>query len=135
MAIAKKETKTIVEKPKKSWGIFGLVYKVNLILALIFLVVWIFIGGFFSFTIMENLKTMAKQKVTDTIGTPTNQSAPTETTMPGVGNVNIACVEKTVSTDTIQKVFADSGTKNLTPDEKTKLEACVVLSGQANPAK
>lgn len=133
MAVPKRETKTI-EKPVRSWGVFALIYKLNLILALIFLVLWISIGGFFSFLIMENLKAMAKQKVTDSIGTQMDQSIPTETSMPGIGNVNISCVEKAVSSDIIQKVFTDEGTNNLSVDEKTKLEACVVPGGQATPS-
>lgn len=132
MAAPKKEIKA-VEKPAGKFSVFSLIYKLNLIFALVFLVLWILIGVFFSFLIMENLKAMASQKVTDSIGTQTNQSAPTETSMPGVGKVNIACVEKAVSSDTIQKVFTDNGTNNLSADDKAKLEACVVPGGEATP--
>ncbi|MBI3342512.1 hypothetical protein HY024_05310 [Candidatus Curtissbacteria bacterium] len=129
---------TTVEKPtKKSINFFGKLYKLDLILLTIGLLIWIFVGSFFGFTIVQQLKATVGQKVDNTVqsvgGQPQSQ-APTQTTIPGVGTVNIACVQKNVSTDTIQKVFSDNGTKNLSADEKAKLDACVVPGGQATPS-
>lgn len=123
----------------RSLGLFGLLYKINLVLVFVFLVVWIFIGIFFSFTIAENLKAMASQKVSDKMSQEVGQSAaPTETDLPGIGKVNIACVQKNVSQDIIQKLFSDKGVTGLTPEEKAKFDACKVAaqsSSSATPAQ
>lgn len=119
---------------KRNINFFGKLYKFDLVLLTIGLLIWIFVGSFFSFTILQQLKATVGQKIDTKMQDVTQGSAPTETTMPGVGTVNIECVQQNVSTDTIQKVFSDNGTTNLSPEEKSKLDACIVPGGQATPS-
>lgn len=124
-------TKTTVEtKTTKSRNLnfFGLLYKLNLILATIGLLIWIFVGSFFSISVVEQLKALAQQKVTDTAAPQVSQvEAPKEVNVPGIGMVNIECVKSAVKQEVIQKISIGTG-DDLTPEEKSQFDSCLVES-------
>ena len=51
---------------------------------------------------------------------------PTETEIPGIGRVNIACVQSAISPESIQKLLSAGNISALEGEEKTKFEACLV---------
>lgn len=121
-----KQTTQEVKKIKRDFRIFEKLQKLNLVLGTIFLVLWIFIGGFFSFSIVQNLQMMAGQNNIGPIDNTSQSELPQETQLPGVGKVNVACVQSEVSPEVIQKVFQDNGTENLSEEEKSTINNCVV---------
>lgn len=104
-------------------------HKIRAILAVIFYIEWIIIGLFFLLVIFGEIKQGALNSI---LGRPTSsQSAPQaqtppETDLPGVGKVNIACVQQSLDSATIQKIITEGNTSTLTSDEKTKLDPCII---------
>ncbi len=135
MPVAKtnKENSSVAQKVR-GINFFAYLYKIDLLLLTLALLIWIFVGSFFSLTIVDNLKSVAKQKALDKVGQEIGgNTAPAETDLAGVGKVNINCVQSNVKPESIQKVVNDKSTANLPADEKAKLESCVVGS-QATPS-
>lgn len=112
---------------------------VSSFLSIIFYIIWILIGIFILWFIFANFKLgafdqlLGKQKSVSAQSDPQSQQ-PTETTVPGVGKVNIECVQSSLSQDAIVKMVQEKGTKSLTDDEKAKLEKCIVVGDQASPS-
>ena len=106
------------------------------ILAAIYLVIWILIGIFFLIFIYGNWKQGAfKGLLAKPQPVPQQQTqAPVETNLPGVGMVNINCVQSSLSTDAIQKLVQSGDTSKLTDDEKAKLEPCIIQKEEAPPS-
>ncbi|OGE11066.1 hypothetical protein A3A60_03290 [Candidatus Curtissbacteria bacterium RIFCSPLOWO2_01_FULL_42_26] len=106
------------------------------ILAAIYLVIWILIGIFFLIFIYGNWKQGAfKELLAKPQPVPQQQTqAPVETNLPGVGMVNINCVQSSLSTDAIQKLVQSGDTSKLTDDEKAKLEPCIIQKEEAAPS-
>jgi len=106
------------------------------VLATIFFVIWILIGLFMLLFIYGNIKRGAFKGLLSNAPAqqqaPQQTEAPTETAIPGVGKVNISCVQA-LGNETIQKIVT-SGTKDLTDDEKSKFEPCIVEKEEATPA-
>ena len=104
------------------------------ILAAIYLVIWILIGIFFLIFIYGNWKQGAfKELLAKPQPVPQQQTqAPVETNLPGVGMVNINCVQSSLSTDAIQKLVQSGDTSKLTDDEKAKLEPCITQKEEAS---
>lgn len=104
------------------------------VLATLFFVIWILVGLFFLAFIYGNFKQGAFKALFAKRSTqaPTQVDAPTETTLPGIGKVNISCVQA-LGNETIQKILS-SGTKDLTSEEKTKFEPCIVEKEEAAPS-
>lgn len=103
-------------------------HQLNDILAALFYVLWILIGIFFLLIIAGQIRQGALSSV---IGKPAqNQTpqvqAPTETDLPGVGKVNIACVQQSLDQAAIEKLVVEGNASTLTADEKSKLEPCIV---------
>ena len=112
-----------------------LLFKLIKILAAIYLVIWILIGIFFLIFIYGNWRQGAFSGLFSKPQAPQNQvQAPVETDLPGVGKVNIACVQNSLSTDAIQKLVQNGNTSTLTDDEKAKLEPCITQKEEATPS-
>src|SRR3990167_8855693 len=117
---AKTDTKTLIVKLIK-------------FLAVIYLLMWILIGILILIFIYGNFKQGAFRGLFSKPQVPQNQvQAPTETDLPGVGKVNIACIQNSLSTDAIQKLVQSGDTSTLTDDEKAKLEPCITQKEEAS---
>lgn len=109
--------------------------KIVKFLAFLFFIIWIIVGLFFILFIYGNWRQGAFSAL---FAKPAplpqeTQAAPTETTLPGVGKVNIACVQSALNSDAIQKIVTDGNTSKLTDDEKAKFEPCIVEKEEATP--
>lgn len=108
--------------------------KVNSVLSLLFYIIWIAVGIFFLVFIYGNIRQGLLKSL---FAKPASQEAaqsvqpPTETNLPGIGTVNIECVQNSLSTETIQKIVTDGNMDNLTVEERAKLEPCVVKAEEA----
>lgn len=139
-AIGLKVTGASVVRIKDIIGKFLVLQKISSILSIIFYVIWIPVGIFFLWFIVANFKLGAFDQL---MKPPTSQNQPTtqtpqtpaETTVPGVGKVNVDCVQNNLSEESIIKMVQDQGTQNLTDDEKAKLEPCVVEKATEEPAE
>ena len=101
-------------------------------LAVIYLLIWILIGILILIFIYGNFKQGAFRGLFSKPQVPQEQmQAPTETDLPGVGKVNIACVQNSLSTDAIQKLVQNGDISKLTDDEKAKLEPCIIQKEDA----
>jgi len=108
-------------------------------LSVLFLVMWIVIGAFILLLIFSEIKqgalaSMFASPSSVQQGAPTDNSAPTETDLPGVGMVNISCVQSTLSSTELQKIVQTGDASNLTADEKAKLAPCVTQAESATPS-
>lgn len=118
------------------------IHRVNEVLSTLFYIVWLIIGLFFLLVIFGQIRQGALSSI---VAKPSQQSnvpqveAPTETALPGVGKVNIACVQQSLDSTAIQKIITDGNASKLTAEEKSKLEPCIVEaqspSPSASPAK
>jgi len=120
MPVAK--TKKVVEKIHKS-----ILHKVIKALAILFFTIWIVIGLFILLFIYANFKQGAFQGL---FGGPPPQNAPqtqvpTETDLPGIGKVNIECVQNALPPESIQLLVTD-GPATLSEEDNTALEPCIV---------
>lgn len=121
----------------KTFNFFGKIYKLNLVLASVGLVIWIFVGSFFALNIVEQLKFMIGQKAVQELNEPENELKTSIVTLPGVGRVDLDCIKRDVKEEILQKIVAESGTANLAPEDKEKVEACIVpeATPSATPAQ
>jgi hypothetical protein len=130
---------TIIEKVLMSKiNLASKLEKINIYLTTIFLLLWIFIGIFGSLVVIQSVKQgFLKGVFSSSVQTPASASqapAQTEADLPGVGRVNIACVQQALSSDAIQKVLTAGNTDGLTDTEKTKLAPCIVAPINATPS-
>ena len=96
-------------------------------LGILFFLIWILIGLFFILFIVANFRQGAFKYLFGSAPQSQQQmDAPTETTLPGIGKVDIACVQGALSEEAIQKIITEKSTSSLTDEEKTKFEPCVV---------
>ncbi len=108
------------------------IQRISSLLSILFYLIWIPVGAFFLWFIIANFKLGAFDQLMsskkNSVGDSESQSqnVPTETSLPGVGKVNIACVQSNLSEDAISRMVQNGGTEKLTADEKAKLEPCVV---------
>ncbi len=119
------------------------IQRISSLLSILFYLIWILVGVFFLWFIIANFKLGAFDQLMQSKQSPTSdsaaqpQNAPTETNLPGVGKVNVACVQSNLSEDAILKMVQNGGTEQLTDDEKSKLEPCVIeketASTEASP--
>ena len=123
MPVAKTETK--LSKSLASGGTF--LKKIERSLQTIFYIVWILIGIFVALIIVLSYRQGAFTPRFTTPQQPQQQiQPPTETTLPGIGKVNIACVQQSLSEEAITKIVQEQGTDSLTDEEKTSLEPCII---------
>lgn len=108
--------------------------KINVYLATIFLLIWIFVGLFATLVVLQSVKQGFLNGIFGQAQAPASQAQPqTEADLPGAGKVNIACTEQALSQDAIQKVMTKGDTSVLTADEKAKLEPCIVAPVSTAP--
>lgn len=122
----------VVDKPK------SLLFKNKLsavptILSVIFYIIWIVVGVALLLIIYGNFKQGAFKGLFSAPQPPPQVEAPTDTTIPGIGKVNIACVQSALTPETIQKILADGNISKLTAEEKEKFEPCIVEAQTATP--
>lgn len=108
-------------------------------LKFVFLVIWILVGLFvLAFIVQGTRRGMFDYvlfgKVPQT-QQASNMEAPIETTLPKIGKINIACAEKALKPESIQKLVGefDYDITKLTPGEKTEFEKCVTEPPQPSP--
>ncbi len=106
------------------------------LLSTIFYIIWILIGLFMLLFIYGNFKQGAFRGLLKAAPTaqPQQMQAPTETAIPGIGKVNIDCVQKSLTPQEIQKVVQTGDSSKLTADEKAKLDPCIVQKEEATPS-
>lgn len=110
-------------------------HKVNDALSLVFYIVWIVIGLFFLLVIAGEVRQGALTSLIGGAPSPAPEtSIPSETELPGVGIVNIACVESSLSSEAIQKLVIQGDASTLTDEEKAKLDPCIV-SAESSPSE
>ncbi len=108
--------------------------RANEILGIIFYAIWILVGLFFLLFIYGNIRQGALTGLFRSSEVQNEQAQPpTETTIPGVGKVNIGCIQESLTTDAIQKILSSGNTSSLTGEEKAKLEPCI-LEKEAIPS-
>lgn len=108
--------------------------KINVYLATIFFLIWIFVGLFASLVALQSVKQGFLNGIFGKTQAPVSQTQPqTEADLPGAGRVNIACTEKALSQDAIQRVMTKGDTSVLTADEKAKLEPCIMAPAGTTP--
>lgn len=102
--------------------------KVMMVLAAVFSVTWILIGLFILVFIFQGLARGAFPTLTRAVGEGQTQASqvPTETEIPGIGKVNIACVQSALKPESIQKLLSAGNISALENEERTKFEACLV---------
>lgn len=105
-------------------------------LAVIYLLIWILIGILILIFIYGNFK----QGAFNGLFSPrppqqqTQVQPPAETDLPGIGKVNIQCIQDSLSKETIQKIVETGDASKLTDEEKGKLEPCIVEKEEASPS-
>src|SRR4030042_3182759 len=102
---------------------------INSVLATLFYIIWILIGLFVLLFIYANIKQGMCRNRFGPSSSPAQQQTsqmPTETDLPGVGTVNIECVQSSLSQEAIQKLVTDGGIENLSEEENKSLEPCIV---------
>lgn len=113
-------------------------HKINDLLATLFYSIWIVIGVFLILVIVSEVRQGALKSLisgpSQTQQPASSAQAPTETDIPGIGTVNIACVKSALSADSIQKILTDGNISGLSSEEKTKFEPCVVAAASPIPA-
>lgn len=122
---------TSVIRLKDVIGKLLILQKISSFLSIIFYIIWIIVGIFFVWFIFANFRAGAFDQLMRPVSsasgpTAQNQQTPEETTIPGVGTVNVACVQSNLSEDLIVKMVRDQGTSNFSDEEKAKLAPCVV---------
>lgn len=126
--------KKVTEKISRQASIGSFVKNINPYLAFVFLVIWISIGLFLLLVIAGSVKQGAFDSILGKPApSPVDVPAQTEAQLPGIGKVNIECTQNAISTEAIGKVLDKGNTSDLTEEEKTKLEVCIV-EREATPA-
>ena len=115
---------------------------VSQLLSTVFYIIWILVGIFFLWFIVANFRVGAFDQLISRpqpVSHPPDQSqTPAETAVPGIGKVNVACVQKNLSEESIVKMVQEKSDKSLSDDEKKKLAECVLEKAspvtQASPS-
>lgn len=108
--------------------------KVNKFLALIFFIIWILIGLLILLFIYANVKQGAFNGLfRPSSQAPQETQVPKETTIPGVGTVNVECVQSSLTDEAISKIIQEGNTSKLTNEETGKLEPCIIKKEEATP--
>lgn len=126
MAVAKKKkTETKADKIHK-----GKWHKTLAVLATAFFAIWVVIGILVLVIIFANFRQGAFQGLfaePRAQQVPTAPQVPTTTELSGVGTVDIACIQSSLSEEAISKLVTDESTDNFTAEETASLDPCVVV--------
>ncbi len=108
--------------------------KTNKFLALIFFIIWILIGLLILLFIYANVKQGAFNGLfRPRTQAPQETQVPKETIIPGVGTVNVECVQSSLTDEAISKIIQEGNTSKLTNEEEGKLEPCIIKKEEATP--
>lgn len=132
----KKIKDLLKESPGRGVGIGNKLQKVNIYLSTIFYIVWIFVGLFASLVVIQSIRSGYLQGIFAGQNSVPNTQVQTEpeATLPGVGKVNVSCVQGALNQEAIQKILEKGDMSDLTEEEKTKLEPCIVEKEAASPS-
>lgn len=124
---------------------FPSIAKTTSVFALIFYILWTFIGLFILLVIVQGIRQGAysgllgiRQKPQAAETQTQAPSAPEDVDLEGVGRVNVACVRQALSSQSLQKLVESKDKSFLQGDEKDKFEKCIVEtlpSPSPSPAK
>jgi hypothetical protein len=105
-------------------------------LGILFYLIWILIGFFFILFIVANIRQGAFKSLFSPAAPQSQQQmdTATEAPLPGIGTVNIACVQEALSEEAIAKIFQEKSTTSLTDEEKAKFEPCIVEKESPAPS-
>lgn len=112
-------------------------FSVLITLSVVFYLIWIVVGLLILLLLFGNYRQGAFEGLfTPRPSAPAvaEQNAPTETELPGVGRVNITCVQDSLKPETIQKLVEAGNTSSLTADEKKLLDPCIVDAAVTTPS-
>src|SRR3989344_6178163 len=102
--------------------------RAHMILSLIFYIIWIPIGLVFLLSVYANFRQGAYKSLFNP-AIPSSQTGPTdapaEADLPGVGLVNVSCVQSALNSEAIQKIIAAGNTSTLSDEEKSRLETWI----------
>ncbi len=114
----------------------NIVVRVSQVFSVFFYFIWILIGLFVLLFIYANFKQGAFNGLFSP--RPPQQQAqvqpPAETSLPGIGKVNIQCVQSSLSKEAIAKIVETGDASKLTADEKSKLDPCITQKEEATPS-
>lgn len=115
-----------------------LFHKIYTVSGAIFFLLWILIGLFVALVIVQGLRKgvysgLLSASTASQTTSSTDTQAPTEAPLPGIGTVNIACVQQALSPESLQKVIQEKKIDVLQGEERTKFEACIVKREEASP--
>ncbi len=114
--------------------------KVLSYLAVAFTVVWLVIGIFVLLVIIQGFRRGAYTGLLSSADTTQQQTSqdnttqPTEADLPGIGRVNISCVQQALSPESLQKVLQSKDISVLQGDEKAKFQACITQPATPAPS-
>src|SRR3990172_13398803 len=135
----KKNLKARLNSPV-NLNLFLLFKALFILLAVVSMIIWIFVGGAISLFIIQAARqgTLERALGTSVQGSrqvqeekvqqpqQTQQPQPTEANIPGVGRVNIVCVKNALSDTSIKNLVVAESVSVLTADEKTRFEKCLI---------
>jgi len=112
-------------------------------LGIAFFAIWVVIGIFLLLVIVQGFRRGAYAGLLTSSQPNQSQQAqpqdtssqqPTEADLPGIGKVNIACVQQALSPDSLQKVLQSKDVSVLNTDERTKFQLCITQPVTATPS-
>ncbi len=133
----KKESSSLKVSPVAPKKRISINFKtVILTLAFVYLIIWILIGAFVGLVIIQSLRQGAFAGLFGSRPAPAadTSQASSQTIIPGIGLVDVACVKQALPQETIQKIVTAQDASGLTDDEKKKLEPCVLQKEAASPS-
>ena len=109
-----------------------------MLLAALFFLLWIFIGIFVSLFIVQGVRQgLFPGLFSGSVqGASSNASAPpSDVSIPGVGKVNVDCVNKlNLSQDSLSKLSQPNGVNSMPAEDKVKFESCITQKESATPS-
>lgn len=118
------------------FNIFPFFKALFVLMMVVSMAIWIFLGGLFSIFIIRSFRDGSLQKLlsaqqtqqaqTQQQATQEQTQRPTEANLPGIGRVNIACVQEALSDSSIKNLVQAENVKVLTAEEKARFEKCLI---------
>lgn len=101
-----------------------------LALATAYLILWTLLGLFFSVLLIQSARRGAFDNLFNEPAKPAEEQAEagqpqTEVALPGIGKVNIQCVQSSLARESIEKVINARSVEALQGEERTKFETCI----------
>ena len=106
-------------------------------ISVVFYLIWIVVGLLILLLIFGNYRQGAFDGLfapRSSVPAAADQDIPTEIDLPGVGRVNITCVQDSLSAETIQKLDEAGNASSLTAEEKKQLDPCIIDTAETAPS-